>query len=89
MKGNNRQRANKNRTRPEPSSVKVQAVCLHLRPSGSHANGRGYKELATALGVHINTVQNWATGKTSPADHMLEAIDNVARKAGYRKNRVN
>lgn len=89
VKGNNRQRANKNRVLPIPTTERVQAVCLYLRRPGSHANSRGYRELATALGVHINTVQNWATGKTSPADHMLEDIDSVAWKAGYRKNRVN
>lgn len=66
-----------------PADVKLSAFALSMRPEGAHFNSKGHIELATAMGTHINTVQNWCSGRTKPGEAALEQIDRIATRRGF------
>ncbi|KKK89577.1 hypothetical protein LCGC14_2731670, partial [marine sediment metagenome] len=71
-----------------PLNIKLSAFARSMRPKGAHLNSKGHIELAEAMGAHINTVQNWCSGRTTPGDAVLEQISRLATERGFKPKRV-
>ncbi len=71
-----------------PFVPKIKAFARSMRPEGAHFNSKGHMELAEATGAHINTVQNWCSGRTTPGDAAMEQIARLATRRGFDPGKV-